>query len=592
MTNLVQTVSSIFKKAPSRQRSEAVAVQPTRDRMQEAAAALNFWQALEYLAPQSPPPVRLTDSVWALHTDTPEAKLPWIDPTIARILDKQIGAKRRFQLFAGVIPGATLIETVRLHLGADPVDMSERMPAGPVACVVLDLDGAGIATGQVFVSTVPWAVAKLAQSTDSAERLNFRGFFGPGGAEVQIRAKVRDLLVERHLLTAKDEEEDANDTQATATDTPTLDDANEAVQPPDLTPSTACAEPEPLRPVTPADVSAITDLVFQLCGWRPSREAPWHVQALLVKDKDADKSATQDDPLNSFYAEDLERVSEALDTGDIGVGLSEYLRGEDSQGRIDLERQVEALIDGVHPSHLPPGCWPAAHPLVSAQQFAVNMIMRELGDSTGLFSVNGPPGTGKTTLLKDIVAAVVVKRADALVEFEDPLSALKGRLDIENYAYPAYELDERLRGFGIVVSSANNGAVENITKELPGLKAIAEGLDIDYFSQVADSVAAPAKARKRAPQRGHWGLVTAVLGNKSNRNQFANRFWLVGPANQGNKSSGRARPVPPRSLALAIATGSFSVGRAWCPILGGGTGLLSESKAKGRHVDRKGQPQH
>ena len=37
-----------------------------------------------------------------------------------------------------------------------------------------------------------------------------------------------------------------------------------------------------------------------------------------------------------------------------------------------------------------------------------------------MVAVNGPPGTGKTTLLRDIVAKVVLDRAIAMSKFDKP----------------------------------------------------------------------------------------------------------------------------------------------------------------------------
>ena len=59
------------------------------------------------------------------------------------------------------------------------------------------------------------------------------------------------------------------------------------------------------------------------------------------------------------------------------------------------------------------------HPLVLLQQAAVNLSFSELATG-GVVGINGPPGTGKTTLLRDIVAEVVRQRADAMVHFDDP----------------------------------------------------------------------------------------------------------------------------------------------------------------------------
>ena len=531
-----------------------------RDSWKEAEAAINFWQALEYLAPQSPPAVKLEDSVWDFAADAPEGEMPWNDPKKRYILDRQIGPNRKFQIFAGILGGNYFIESVRRYLSADPIDQAELRPASPAACIVLNVNEQGMASGQVFVSTVPWAMAQLSNAADQATALNFRGFFGIGGLEEKVRKKVEDLMVERRFFVRLPNEEHCEEvTSQDSAATATPCDAGTRAEGPSATVQESHPEPSPLRPVTAEDIRAITNLVFELSGWFPEQQEMWRIQAHWAPEKDTNDNAAsatpQDDPLNSFYAEDLEDVSDAVASRKIGAGLQAYLSGEDSTGRVDLESQVVQLIEGVHPSRLPAGCWPAKFPLVTAQQFAVNTVMRDLSPSAGLFSVNGPPGTGKTTMLKDIIAAVVVERADVLMEFDTPTSAFPKRLGIEQYQYPAYELDARLRGFGIVVSSANNGAVENITKELPGLAAIAPGIDLDYFSMVADSAAAAPKAKQRPSKRERWGLVTAVLGNKTNRSQFATRFWFSGlPPKKNEGKPPQPDPMRLRSLQDLIKT--------------------------------------
>ncbi|MEJ7804766.1 MAG: hypothetical protein WKG03_02445, partial [Telluria sp.] len=289
----------------------------TRDQQREAAKALNFWQALEYMAPQAPPAVKVDDCVWKLEANALPAAMPWADPDKVRVIDSKKWSHRRYQLFAGIVDGPYLIDTARTVLGAPVLDMSERKPPAPAACVVLNVDQDGLVFGEVFVSALPWAMARLIGHQGKPGAIDFSGFFGLGQHEEQVRNAIWDLLYERKLVA---EEALANAPCRTP-------------RPP--------ADAAPRRPMSPADLTAIAALVFDKCGWVPAVQEAFRVQALRAKDPANDNDdPVIEDPLNSFYAEDLERVSAALAAGDVGTGLARYLAGSDAPRRIDLASDV------------------------------------------------------------------------------------------------------------------------------------------------------------------------------------------------------------------------------------------------------------
>jgi len=510
---------------------------PTPGAREDALAALQLWQTFEYLSPQNPPKPKLEKDtcIWSLDPRAEgDQQMPWVAVDKMEDLDKFFRHKRRFMLFAGLVSGKELVETARELLDAPPLDFSEQRAPESAASFVIPIDDSGHVSGEVFVSTVPWAIACIGAARACGGRFDFSGFFGDGGVQQQIKAAVGDLLKRRQLI-ADDPLEEGDDTPK-ATSSSDAEEADSATDDPFADGADASSAPTGLRTLNADDVRAIADVVFATCGWKPSNTPSWIIQTQRAPTKEQDKAT--DDPLNSFFAEELETVQREYLGGRCGATLTQFLETPIHPDRCDLESTPQHLVGGVHPSLTPIACWPSEFPLVTAQQFAVNTIMRDLRDG-GLFSVNGPPGTGKTTMLKDLLAAIVVERANVLESFADPEGAFPTRLKVERHKYPVWKLHDRLRGFGIVVACANNGAAENISKDLPGLGAIDQRVDIDYFSEVADSLGLPKGVKRRPLKR--WGLVSAALGRQDNKFAFAADFW------EGRKDNGKAQGGAKRS---------------------------------------------
>ncbi|MEE9356410.1 MAG: hypothetical protein V3U75_12545 [Methylococcaceae bacterium] len=164
----------------------------------------------------------------------------------------------------------------------------------------------------------------------------------------------------------------------------------------------------------------------QNCGLPESQLVPPQFAIRIERKKG--KGAPDSSILNSFFVEDLQLVKEALTNDNVGDALKRFLGITLCKQSLDLLNGPSAneLVEkSLIPSVTPPGRWPGngRHPLVLLQQTAVNLAFHELKD-TGVFSVNGPPGTGKTTLLRDIVAGILIKRAQAMSAFDDPAQAL------------------------------------------------------------------------------------------------------------------------------------------------------------------------
>lgn len=236
--------------------------------------------------------------------------------------------------------------------------------------------------------------------------------------------------------------------------------------------------------------------------------------------------------LNSFYYHDLKFAAAALGQPGPPHPLHAYLSAA-RVDKLDLETAAgeQAILDALDPAHTNAGRWPAEPVLLQSlmQQFALNK-MRALAPG-GLLSVNGPPGTGKTTLVKDLVADLIVQRAEALAALPTARQGVSSTNAMIGFGAEAPvsvpTLIPALTGFEIVVASSNNGAVENLSLELPQLSGLAADFkpSLRYFSEVATKYAGTRNGRPwKRPEPPVWGLVSAALGKSKNRQRFQQIF--------------------------------------------------------------------
>ncbi|MFJ6512476.1 DEAD/DEAH box helicase [Streptomyces sp. NPDC091406] len=540
-------------------RNEGAGRMAAGDERRRRADVVRYWRAVELFSPQKVEPVARPKDMYPVESGTP---LPWEEGHPVRRRSPARNMVRQHTVYCGVYQVAAVRDVLLDVFGGSEEDHDGRI-AGDSALLAFEVTDEGLLVQDSLVfSACGWAVGRsrkpgpgargwldgFEEAVAAGERIvlsvgdgrlpvvdaapggRSRPFAGlvceiavgaAGGALSAALGPVLGDVAAGALSGAADAVSGRRSSGAEpGAGAPDADDGADEEAPPRL------GE----KPLTVRDLSAVTRWVAEHFGVGDDlRPEAVRVQTRTVARRRAGRSGGTDF-LNSFIAADLSLVSGRLAAEEPGAALRDYLTPATAllgRARVDLRENPDAVLNGVQPVDLPLGRWPAKteHPLVLSQQFAVNRIMEQLADTDGLYAVNGPPGTGKTTQLRDLIAAVLVRRAEALSGLgrpEDAFTSPAHRWNTGTYQRSVAPLRPGLTGYEMVIASANNGAVENISTEIPALDSIAE----EWREEAAFF---PEQGRLILDGAPAWGTIAAKLGNKGNRSDFRSRYWFGPP---------------------------------------------------------------
>ncbi|WP_312462752.1 DEAD/DEAH box helicase [Pantoea endophytica] len=510
---------------------------------QQAINILDYWHKIEFFESTDIKDLEdNADGVIQLNIEELQdiTSLPWIEPQQVRRAgsDYLPEKKYRYELFFGIFDRDEIFQQAKPFVAENSDIESDALGnEGRTCSIKCKIDHNGVIDSDSFeFSTVTWALGQIAEG--GLDRLNFDSY-EVDTKKLQQRFKeiitvADNLKKQHHLPSVLTTFEIIAFLKAMAQWTP----FTPQIPAPALFIKLNETTPKKIHISSPLDldlISGLSDIAEKKLLNEPeysSNSAAHYSNEISI--------------LNSFYLHDIELIIQDIKRNKLEANspLGRYLTGSRKRkADLLLPAGRTLLIDKLRLSQLPAGRWlsDSRHNMSLMQQFAINTLEQELTHQ-GLYSVNGPPGTGKTTLLRDVIANNIVKRAAILASFDRVEDAFSGSftIDVNGDTRKIPCLRSELCGYEMVVVSSNNAAVENISRELPQLKSLGDDWQHhDYFKSAARKLAAFSRILKEdekqedktylikplTPEDDCWGLIAVALGKKKNRDRFKERVF-------------------------------------------------------------------